>query len=85
MHCIRQVSNSRNSELIIITHGHQDHAGSASRLQAITRAPVAVHENDAEMLRAGTQGNLVPTGLTGRIAGVFFGSSEQSEISRHES
>jgi len=60
--------------LILVTHGHGDHAGSAARLQEITGAPVAVHKDDAGMLRTGTQGRLVPTGLTGRIAVFFLGS-----------
>jgi glyoxylase-like metal-dependent hydrolase (beta-lactamase superfamily II) len=60
--------------LILVTHGHGDHAGSASRLQEMTGAPVAVHENDAGMLRTGTQGRLIPTGLIGRIAPIFLGS-----------
>jgi len=62
----------RECRLILITHGHGDHAGSASRLQEMTGAPVAVHTDDAGMLRAGTQGRLVPTGLTGRIASPFL-------------
>jgi len=60
--------------LILVTHGHGDHAGSASRLQEMTGAPVAVHENDVRMLRTGTQGRLIPTGFFGRIAPLFLGS-----------
>jgi glyoxylase-like metal-dependent hydrolase (beta-lactamase superfamily II) len=60
--------------LILVTHGHGDHAGSAARLQEITGAPVAVHEGDAPMLRTGTQGRLIPTDLTGRIAAIFVRS-----------
>ena len=60
--------------LIIVTHGHGDHAGSAARLQEITGARVAVHKDDAGMLQTGTQGRLVPTGLTGWIAAFFVGA-----------
>jgi len=60
--------------LILVTHGHGDHAGSAARMQDLTGAPIAVHEHDAEMLRCGMQGRLVPTGLIGRIAILFLGS-----------
>jgi glyoxylase-like metal-dependent hydrolase (beta-lactamase superfamily II) len=60
--------------LILVTHGHGDHAGSAARLQEMTGAPVAVHENDVRMLQTGTQGQLIPTGLIGRIAPLFLGS-----------
>ncbi|HEV2034165.1 MAG TPA: MBL fold metallo-hydrolase [Candidatus Dormibacteraeota bacterium] len=39
---------------ILLTHGHQDHAGSASRLAAATAAPVHVHAGDAQHVREGT-------------------------------
>lgn len=37
--------------LILITHGHTDHFGSAAELRERTGAPVAVHAHDAEALR----------------------------------
>ena len=64
----------RDLRLIIVTHGHGDHAGSAARLREVTGAKVAVHEKDAEMLRTGIQGQLIPTGFVGRIAKVFIGA-----------
>jgi hydroxyacylglutathione hydrolase len=60
--------------LIILTHGHGDHAGSAARLRELTGAKLAIHKKDSGMLRTGTQGPLVPTGLVGRIAKFFIGS-----------
>lgn len=39
--------------LILITHGHTDHFGSAAALQAQTSAPVAVGRADAEALQRG--------------------------------
>lgn len=39
--------------LILITHGHSDHFGSARELRERTGAPVAVHAADAEALRRG--------------------------------
>ena len=36
--------------LILITHGHADHFGSAAELKKQTGAPVAVHKLDAEAL-----------------------------------
>lgn len=39
--------------LILITHGHIDHFGSAAEVRAKTAAPVAVHEADAAALRQG--------------------------------
>lgn len=60
--------------LILVTHGHGDHAGSAAHLQEMTGAPIAVHKNDSGMLETGTQGRLVPTGMTERISDVFLRS-----------
>lgn len=39
--------------LILITHGHTDHFGSAAALQERTGAPVAVHALDADAVRQG--------------------------------
>ena len=39
--------------LILITHGHVDHYGSAAELREKTGAPVAVHQEDAVALRQG--------------------------------
>ena len=35
---------------IVLTHGHGDHIGGVIELQKLTGAPVAIHEDDAEML-----------------------------------
>jgi hydroxyacylglutathione hydrolase len=40
--------------LIVITHGHPDQFGSASQLKEWTRAPLAVHELDAEYVNFGS-------------------------------
>ncbi len=40
-------------KLILITHGHFDHYGSAGALRRITGAPVAVHQADAEAMAMG--------------------------------
>ena len=50
--------------LILITHGHIDHFGSAAALRERTGAPVAVHAGDAEALRQGVHqpDSLEPTG-----------------------
>jgi glyoxylase-like metal-dependent hydrolase (beta-lactamase superfamily II) len=53
---------------ILLTHGHQDHAGSASRLAAATAAPVHVHAGDAQHVREGTNyQTLKPRTLLGRL------------------
>jgi glyoxylase-like metal-dependent hydrolase (beta-lactamase superfamily II) len=55
-------------KLILLTHGHIDHAGNAAELKRITGAPLAVHRNDAHMV---TQGwHPCPSGrnMRGRVA-----------------
>jgi glyoxylase-like metal-dependent hydrolase (beta-lactamase superfamily II) len=41
--------------LILITHGHGDHVGSAAALRERTGAPIAIHALDADMLRHADQ------------------------------
>lgn len=50
--------------LILLTHGHTDHFGSAATLRERTGAPVAIHALDAEAVRQGIHqpGSLRPTG-----------------------
>lgn len=40
-------------KLIVITHGHVDHISAAAAIKKATGAQVAVHENDAPLLRGG--------------------------------
>lgn len=63
-------------QLILLTHGHGDHAGSARRLRERTGSKVAVHRDDVEQLRHGNQGTLRATCLTGRLLGPFFGGKK---------
>ena len=58
--------------LILLTHGHVDHFGSAAELKALTGAPVAIHEADAKHLRLGRNPYLPPTGLEGRLVRPFL-------------
>lgn len=53
--------------LILITHRHVDHIGSAAALKRATGAPVAVHTLDADGLRHGDGGPRPPTGWGGRL------------------
>jgi hydroxyacylglutathione hydrolase len=53
--------------LIVITHGHADHFGSAAEIKKRTGAPVAVHKLDAEALIKGQDPSLKPTGFIGRM------------------
>ena len=58
--------------LILLTHGHVDHFGSAAELREMTGAPVAIHESDAENLRLGRNPHLPPTGIEGRLIKPFL-------------
>jgi len=54
--------------LIVLTHGHPDHFGSAARLHQLTGAPVAGHVADLAQYRAGASRRPYrPTGPTGRL------------------
>jgi glyoxylase-like metal-dependent hydrolase (beta-lactamase superfamily II) len=78
---LREIGGSpEDIRLIVLTHGHADHAGSAAALREKTGAKVAVHRLDAEKVREGRQGKLHPTGITGRILGLFLG---REAISRY--
>ncbi|MCA1917280.1 MBL fold metallo-hydrolase [Methanospirillum hungatei] len=65
--------------LIIITHGHQDHAGSAAALQEISGAPVVCHTDDAGFLAKGKQNTLKPCSMTGFFLQFFFNRKKLSE------
>ncbi|MFD8413853.1 MBL fold metallo-hydrolase [Streptomyces sp. NPDC059650] len=54
--------------LIVITHGHIDHFGSAAELARLTGAPVAGHAADVQTFRSGrAREPLLPTGPMGRL------------------
>jgi glyoxylase-like metal-dependent hydrolase (beta-lactamase superfamily II) len=54
-------------KLIVLTHSHFDHAGSASEIRDFTGAEIAIHECERSFVEVG--GMLVPKGtnLTGKI------------------
>lgn len=54
--------------LIIITHGHYDHLGSAFALREITGAPIVMHKSDAESARTGDSQKLKGRGWLGKLA-----------------
>lgn len=58
--------------LIILTHGHRDHAGGAAALRKETGAAVAAHQDEVEALKRGADLHLKPTGLAGRIFRLFI-------------
>ena len=48
--------------LIVLTHAHWDHAGSAGELRDLTGAPIALHRSEVDWLERGLMP--LPTGLT---------------------
>lgn len=70
--------------LIVITHGHDDHFGSASILREKTGAPIAVHKNDADNLRRGINGELHPTSGFSKLLAILMGSVKKSKVKGFE-
>jgi glyoxylase-like metal-dependent hydrolase (beta-lactamase superfamily II) len=57
--------------LILLTHAHSDHAGSAGALRDALHAPVAVHRDDVAMLERGDNGRFVTMGLEAAMSKPF--------------
>lgn len=57
--------------LILLTHGHSDHAGSAAELRRRGAGPVALHAGDRELVRAGRNGPLCPVTPAARLLRPF--------------
>ncbi len=53
-------------KLIVLTHGHIDHAGSADRVRDLSGAPIMAHKNELPYLR-GEPPVLRPSGRFGRL------------------
>jgi len=53
--------NPLDIELIVITHGHGDHFGSAQKIKELSGAKLAVHKEDADIVREGKK--IFPPGL----------------------
>jgi hydroxyacylglutathione hydrolase len=60
-----------NVSLILLTHAHSDHAGSAADLRRFLGAPVAVHPADAEMLQRGDNGRFIAVGWEAKMSRRF--------------
>jgi hydroxyacylglutathione hydrolase len=58
--------------LIVLTHGHWDHAGGAAELRAQTKAPIAIHRADAELVRHGSNGITRPTCLMAYLVRALY-------------
>lgn len=58
--------------LILLTHGHSDHAGNAAELRARSGRPVALHAADAPLALAGENGVLAAQDPVGRLVRPFI-------------
>lgn len=58
--------------LILLTHGHSDHAGNAAELRERTGRPVALHAADAPLARTGENGVLAAQDAMGRLVRPFI-------------
>jgi hydroxyacylglutathione hydrolase len=57
----------RSLALLLHTHGHTDHAGSTHALQERHKIAAAVHPGDAEKMRSGDSGPLIPLRFFSRV------------------
>lgn len=68
--------NPKDISLIIITHGHSDHFGSAWELKEKTGAKAAIHTLDADSIRKGVNPPLHSRDLWGTVTSAFMGKLE---------
>lgn len=54
-------------KLIVVTHAHTDHAGSAARLRKLSGAPILAHQDDADYFSRKEPMTYCPTGLAGKL------------------
>ena len=68
-------------QLIVLTHGHFDHVGSAKEIKALTGAKIVIHKNDQKDLEQGF--SKWPKGVTkwGRLSSAIFKPLLRSEMS----
>jgi glyoxylase-like metal-dependent hydrolase (beta-lactamase superfamily II) len=57
----------KDIKLIVVTHSHTDHAGSAASLRALSEAPILAHKDDADFYSRKAPMTYCPTGLVGRF------------------
>ena len=62
----------KDISLILITHSHADHFGSAAALKELTGAPAAIHKLDAEFARRGIDPPVHPASGVGRLLTPFL-------------
>ncbi|MDE2347103.1 MAG: MBL fold metallo-hydrolase [Gammaproteobacteria bacterium] len=57
----------KDIKLVIVTHAHTDHAGSAARLRKLSGAPILAHKGDADFYSRKEPMRYCPTSWFGRI------------------
>ncbi len=57
----------KDIKVIVVTHAHVDHAGSAALLRELSGAPILAHEGDAKHFSRETPMTFCPTGWFGRL------------------
>jgi glyoxylase-like metal-dependent hydrolase (beta-lactamase superfamily II) len=67
-------------KLIVITHGHFDHIGSAAALKRETEALVAIHTEDAQALRTGISKMDRPVGLIAHLMPLLMRSAKTDPV-----
>ncbi len=60
--------------LVVLTHGHADHAGLAADLQKLARATIMLGAGDLPLAAAGHDDDLRPTGFLGALLKPFITS-----------
>lgn len=63
----REQLSFKDIKLIVITHAHVDHAGSAALLRELSGAPILAHEGDAKHFSRDTPMTFCATGWFGRL------------------
>lgn len=63
----KQKRSFTDIKLIVITHAHVDHAGSAARLRELSGAPIVAHQGDAKYFNREAAMTFCPTGWFGRL------------------
>ena len=57
----------KDIKLIVVTHAHVDHAGSAASLRKLSGAPILAHRDDADFYSRRVPMTFCPTGRVGRL------------------
>ncbi|MYN18415.1 MBL fold metallo-hydrolase [Rugamonas sp. FT107W] len=57
----------RDIKLIVVTHAHTDHAGSAAQVRALSGAPILAHQDDADFYSRKTPMTYCTTGWVGKL------------------